>query len=757
MQLLTPGNGAVRPVRKDGYVNLLNKWGTNRDPSESYQFQRDPAVPDRELTIMYADNGLFTKIIDAPAEEALKHGVDLGINSTDVDAFVRRSLESLDWNEKAATAIKWARLYGGSIIVMLIDDGRGLEEPLHWKTIRSIDELLVFDRSIVQPDFNSLYDFDFGNRRGRRRSNFLKPCYYDVSSIYGCFRVHESRCMIFRNGIVPEGIANENYRYWGLPEYSRIRRALRDAVTAHSNGPKLLERSVQAIYKMRGLAGLLATDAGEDQVLRRLQLIDMARSMLNTISIDAEGEDYDFKTFQLSGVVDIIDSTCNMLSALTNIPQTILFGRSPAGENSTGESDMENWYSFVERIQQLSIKPNLHTLLDVLFTAGKASGDVAEEPDYELKFNPLWSLSDDEKAAAEKAKADTAYVKAQTAQLYVDMQALDPSEVRTALAKSESFEVEEILDDVPEDELFSDDSELPTAVSEPEQPSILPEGQPPVPQATNGNQDASDAPPNTTGKGVGVLVVRDGKILVGLRRTEGTFCGPGGHIEEGETPEEAAVREALEEFGITPAELIHIGTTSGAVKPYLPSEVYLCTEYDGVPKADGNEMQFAQFMGPDQVSALIDAGVAFPPFAESATLLLQCLTHESTTDRIGSGITNTDGGPGSGNFGHEGRKGQVGGSGGSLGQKAKEKIVRQLVGQSTHDGIVIRSVSAHAFSRIGSRKLSAGRIDSMRTQGTVTPGNQPDTRCYDVPGSRMVINTKTGNVISVMWRRGGKK
>ena len=45
--------------------------------------------------------------------------------------------------------------------------------------------------------------------------------------------------------------------------------------------------------------------------------------------------------FQFSGVSDVIDSTCNFLSALTSIPQTILFGRSPAGMNATGDADLE--------------------------------------------------------------------------------------------------------------------------------------------------------------------------------------------------------------------------------------------------------------------------------------------------------------------------------------------------------------------------------------------------------------------------------
>ncbi len=745
-------------IRQDGYVNLMNKWGTSQDASEGYRFQRELVTPDMELTTLYTDNGLFTKIIDAPAEEALKQGFDLGLNNPDIEKFVSRSLDDLRWEEHAATAMKWSRLYGGSIIVMLIDDGRGLEEPLNWKNIRSIDELHVFERPVVWPDYNSLYAGDIRNYRGRRRGGgFMQPQFYDVSSIYGTFRVHASRCLVFRNGVVPESVGNENYRYWGTPEYIRLRRAIQDTITAHSNGPKLLERSVQAVYKMKGLAQLLASALGENQALKRLELIDLARGMMNTIAIDADGEDYGFQTFQFSGVKDVIDATCNMLSALTNIPQTILFGRAPAGENSTGESDMENWYSFVGRLQRLTVRPVLLNLLDVIFIAGRASGEIEEEPDYELKFNPLWTMSDTEKATVDKTKADTSYVKAQTAQIYVGLQSLDPSEVRGALADSGEFQVEDILDGIPPEELLLEPQDDTTMDLSEDQPPTPEYGLPPVPEPPKANQDASDGPPKTTGKGVGVLVVRDGKILTGLRRTEGTFCGPGGHIEAGETPEQAALRETQEEFGITPTELIHLGSTSGAAKPYLPSEIYLCTEYDGAPKADGNEMEFAQFMEPAKVLSLIDAGVAFPPFAESVKLLLHGLTPGSPSDTINPIPTNTDGGPGRGNFGHEGRKGQVGGSGGSLGQKEKDKIVKRLVGQSTHDGVVIRSVSAHAFDRIGGRKLSVGRIDSMRTQGTISPGHQPDTRCYDVPGSRMVINTKTGNVITVMWRRGGKK
>lgn len=86
------------------------------------------------------------------------------------------------------------------------------------------------------------------------------------------------------------------YRFFGMPEYAKIHKDLQRTVTSHGNAAKLLDRAVQAVYKMKDLADLLTTDEGEEQVLERLRIIDLARSIINSIAIDAEGEEYDFKT-----------------------------------------------------------------------------------------------------------------------------------------------------------------------------------------------------------------------------------------------------------------------------------------------------------------------------------------------------------------------------------------------------------------------------------------------------------------------------
>jgi 8-oxo-dGTP diphosphatase len=64
--------------------------------------------------------------------------------------------------------------------------------------------------------------------------------------------------------------------------------------------------------------------------------------------------------------------------------------------------------------------------------------------------------------------------------------------------------------------------------------------------------------------GMGVLVMRRGRVLLGRRRGshgEGYYAAPGGHIEFGESFEQAARREVSEETGleITELRLLSVG------------------------------------------------------------------------------------------------------------------------------------------------------------------------------------------------------
>ena len=714
---------AVRPYRMDGYVNLMNRYGTSKDPSEHYSFQREPDIPDDVLTTIYEGNGLFAKIIDTPAEEAIKHGFTLkDVSDKAVEEFVTEALDELDWEELAMTAIRWTRLFGGAIAVMLINDGGRLEDPLNWRKIKSIDDIRVYERVVVQPEYESMFNYDPTDPFSTRGSRLGMPEYYQVCSRYGNFRVHDSRCLVFQNGVLPENATNSLYRLWGIPEYIRIHRALKDAELAHESAPKLLDRSVQAIYKMKGLSQLMATEQGESQVLRRLQVIDMARGMLNSLVIDSEGEDYDFKTFQFNGITDVVSASCNMLSAITSIPQTILFGQGVGGLSTTDDTSMENYYNYIERIQKRMLRKNLRYLLSIIFQAGLYTGEVDEVPKLNVEFNPLWSLNDTEQATLEQQKAATELTKAQTAQAYIQMEAIDPSEVRKGLADSDEFDVETLLDELDdgEEDLFSNmpDMEGGAGSQNPPESETGPQkifeqghfadyaegvdvkehdtdpgknGSPTpasAPAATKLPQDMSDeeklkaaeAPTNPDKKpainaqgdgnttslpddekaGVGVLVLKEGKVLVGTRESEsgyGLICGPGGHIKVGETPTQAAFRETEEEFGISPTELIPIGRGPAepdtGIKPY----VFLCTEYHGDLHCVDGEMKDPKFLSLDEIEQLKPS--LFQPFSDGVDVLKAIINND---DPDPDGPDHDDGGEGSGNFNHKGRPGEVGGS-----------------------------------------------------------------------------------------------
>lgn len=674
---------AVRPIRSDGYVNLLNRYGTTKDTTEHYQFEAEPSVPDEALIEFYEGNGLFAKIIDTPAEESIKHGFELeGIKDQEVEDFCREALDELDWEETAMTAIKWARLFGGSIAVLLVNDGKGLEEPLDWSNICSIDDIRVYDRSLIQPDYQSMYQYDPDDPFRTRGSRLGMPEYYFITSRYGNFTVHESRCLVFQNGILPENSTNSVYQLWGMPEYIRIKRAIRDVELSHSCAPKMLDKSVQAIYKMKDLASELATEEGEGKVLKRLQTIDMARGLMNSITIDSEGEDYDFRTFQFNGVSEIIDTSCNYLSALTSIPQTILFGRSPAGMNATGDSDFENYYNFVERIQKRMLRSNLRYLLSIIFQAGIATGEIEEMPKIKVRFNPLWSMSELEQADLELKKAQTQQTKAQTTQTYVDMQVIDPSEVRKKLSETDEYDVEEVVP--PEDEDLFSDEVMKQFLDDPYAPLTSEEGNSPdaAPAATKLPQDMTNEEiaqsedfelreqesgevinnpiENEKTFSVGVLVISDGKVLTGTRHNDfgyGLICGPGGHGELGETPEQAAFRETEEEFGISPKELIPLGQGPVEEDTGLAPHIFLCTDYEGKPDNLDLEMTDIQFRTLEEIAEMTD--MLFQPFADSLDLLKECIGIETFTK---DSRPLEDGGAGSRNHGHKGVPGKIGGS-----------------------------------------------------------------------------------------------
>lgn len=510
--------GKIKPqLRLDGYYNVLNKYGTQHDSTEYYQWATGAAVTDAELADLYAGNGLFSTIIDAPADDATKNGIDLGIKDKDLQKRLDDHLQTIHYQSKLAKALKWARLFGGSAVVMLVDDGRLLQDPLNWRDVHGVTELLVYGRNEVFPLWINGYENNPDDENYRKGGTGI-PEFYQVNSVYGSYVVHSSRCLIFHNGEIPEGSTMANlYRTWGIPEYMRIREELRNASIGPGYSIRLLERLSMVTYKMKNLANVLSTADGDDTVLQRMEMLDLARNLLNMVFIDADGEDVGIQSLSVAGVKDILDNACAMLSAVSHIPQTRLFGRSPAGENATGEGDMENYKEAVSGIQSGDLRDNTRTLVELILRGMVWNGEIKEVPEYTITYKSAWSLSDDEKATQDQANAAAQLTRAQTVSTYVTAGILEIPEVRQSLAQDEQFDPENIITEAD----VNQDWGL---------------GEADVPQPTN-PQNPPAAGNLVTDEGdcgyVAGFVLNDGKILCGQRSDGQGWCGPGGHIEPG--------------------------------------------------------------------------------------------------------------------------------------------------------------------------------------------------------------------------------
>ena len=207
----------------------------------------------------------------------------------------------------------------------------------------------------------------------------------------------------------------------------------------HESTAQILERFTQPVYKMKGLSAGLSTEEGESRIWKRLEAINMARGIFRTVAIDIE-EEFDFLSVPLTGVSEIVEASQTLLSAVTCIPRRILFGNDTrknafglSVSHSTDEFTSEIWYNHVAGIQAIMLKPNLTYLLRVLLQAAYNSGDLDEIPKFSVKFSPLWSISELEKADAKHKKALANLHQAERTRTYIEMGAIRKKEIRKSI------------------------------------------------------------------------------------------------------------------------------------------------------------------------------------------------------------------------------------------------------------------------------------------------------------------------------------
>lgn len=108
---------------------------------------------------------------------------------------------------------------------------------------------------------------------------------------------------------------------------------------------------------------------------------------------------------------------------------------------------------------------------------------------------------------------------------------------------------------------------------------------------------------NNRSKSVAAVVIKDGCVLLarhsyGIRK--GSLIVPGGYVEEGEMPEEAAARELLEETGIKAKITQLIGIRFNTKDWYA---VFSAEYLDGEAHSDNNENTQVLWLPLEEVAA----------------------------------------------------------------------------------------------------------------------------------------------------------
>ena len=171
-------------------------------------------------------------------------------------------------------------------------------------------------------------------------------------------------------------------------------------------------------YKYKDLAMIMASADGGEQVQKRLQAMDLMKSVYHSVLLDTE-ETFERDTLSFGGVSDVMYQFMMMTSAATGYPMTKLFGISPGGMNSTGESDMYQYYDMVKAKQESDLMPILDRLVKII-------SEWQRIPEPEIVFNPLEQMTEKEQAELEEKKANTEYRKMETYQGYIDMGIMSP-------------------------------------------------------------------------------------------------------------------------------------------------------------------------------------------------------------------------------------------------------------------------------------------------------------------------------------------
>ena len=410
-------------IKNDGWMNLFSGLGTKADKKKSTRAVPTGFLFDAELETIYADDGLGARVIDLLPDDMMKQGwhYEFENEKEGVEEFSKvynKAFKDMHANDKITKALKWARLYGGCLILLGVYDGEKLDSPLNLNKIKSFENLKIIPRNNVM---YGTMEFQMDETKPHYGQVEYYPVTFYTGRKYETVRIHYSRVIELHGIEIPSSEASiipMEFRYWGISVFQRIQDRLKELAGSFGSLANLLHEVTIGKYKYKDLAEIMSTDGGEKLVQNRLEAMDMMKSSLHSVLMDTE-ENFERDTLSFSGVSDVLYQFMMLTSASTGYPMTKLFGISPGGLNSTGESDMYQYYDMVRAKQQTELLPIIERLVHIV-------SEWQRVPEPKIEFNPLEQMTEKEQAELDEKKANTEHRKMETYQGYIDMGIMSP-------------------------------------------------------------------------------------------------------------------------------------------------------------------------------------------------------------------------------------------------------------------------------------------------------------------------------------------
>jgi phage-related protein (TIGR01555 family) len=366
----------------DGFSNLLARIGQGSENiMESTEYRNNNLTRDiHTLNALYRTNWVVKRLIDAVPEDMVKNWYKITAQlMPDKLARLKRSERRVQLRSKIIDGLRWGRLYGGAVGVIIINGHEDcLDEPLSLDMIMpgAFRGIIVLERwSGVQAGsapVKNINDPEFG-----------LPEYYDITSDampYG-LRVHHSRIVRFPGRPLPyyEAVKEE---YWGASELEHVFDEIKKRDNTSYNIASLVFLANLRVYKMEGFDRIgIAPEAVQKDLYSTLHALN---SMMNNqgLQIIGDRDSLEEHQYSFSGLSEIYQLFMLDVAGAAEMPVTKLFGRSPAGFNATGESDLQNYYDSIQEKQESCLRPILDKLLPIMCMS--EFGEIPDDLDFDF-------------------------------------------------------------------------------------------------------------------------------------------------------------------------------------------------------------------------------------------------------------------------------------------------------------------------------------------------------------------------------------